>query len=452
MYGLDTKIKNYIDLKIDKNKSFLKNLTFYNEEYKLISMFDSDMNANLSPDRYFAEVNNRVNTLFKISKELDLVPAFLTITAPSAYHNSSKYYNGSTPRETALYLSELWAKFLRLKIFSNMKINTGHNKIYIRVYEPHKSGVPHLHAMIFVPRIYLKQLKQKFYEHFTKFKIKKIALKFIDRFDKSTKYDGATGAIAYILKYMNKTFKSAKDDIMSNEAYYFAYHGIRRFITSQTLVPLWLYRKIKHNEDTRDLYQLTKDYKDGHVYSSFDKEYIFQRYIKNEKEFISYNKDEYIVNSTIEEKILYQKNHFISDQFKNSNVNYDNCPTSWTKKKKDFIPLFQNGIITHMFRNGEFLKYQKHITQMKDFELYQYYENFDFDSDILTYDIKTKEIFDNSIYVKYLSVKNLMITRGLIIGTVENLSSFDIDKFLLIDEKYYQKNYTWYSAKCIGLL
>ena len=80
-------------------------------------MFNSDMNANLSPQRYYAEVSNRVNTLFKLSKELDLVPAFLTITAPSEYHNSSKYYNGSTPRETALYLSELWHKFIQRSVF-----------------------------------------------------------------------------------------------------------------------------------------------------------------------------------------------------------------------------------------------------------------------------------------------------------------------------------------------
>lgn len=76
MYGINEDIKKYIDEKIRKNKDYLKNLTFFTEDYKLVSMFDSDMNANLSPERYFAEVNNRVNTLFRYAKELNLYPAF----------------------------------------------------------------------------------------------------------------------------------------------------------------------------------------------------------------------------------------------------------------------------------------------------------------------------------------------------------------------------------------
>ena len=212
--------------------------------------------------------------------------------------------------------------------------------IYIRVYEPHKSGVPHLHAMIFIPKQYLKEVRAKFFEHFTKYKIKKIALKFIDRFDYSTKYDdGAAGAIAYILKYMNKTFKSAKDDLMSDEAYYFAYHGIRRFITSQTLIPLWIYRKIKHNEDTRDLYKLTKAYKGGNIYTSFNKEYITQRYMNTNR--IVYSSDDIEYHQEIKERVIYQKNYFISAQFKTSKIIYDDVPSSWTKRKKHIFLFFK---------------------------------------------------------------------------------------------------------------
>jgi len=313
MYKMDNKKKIYIDEKIEKNKTFLKNLTFYNEDYKLVNMFDSDLNANLSPGRYFAEVNNRVNTMFKIAKELELSPIFLTITAPGEYHPSSKKYNGFKPRETALYLSDIWRRFLNLMIFRNIKKNSGHKMIYIRVYEPHKSGVPHLHAMLFIPKQYLKDVREKFYEHYLKYGFKKVGLHFKIKFDNSH-FDGATGAIAYILKYMNKTFRSAKNGVMSDEAYYFAYYGIRRFITSQTLIPLWIYRKIKHNENNRDLFQLTKEYKEGHIYTCFDKEYIVQRYLKKER--IEYDRDDIEINISVEERVLYQKNHFIIDQFK----------------------------------------------------------------------------------------------------------------------------------------
>lgn len=410
MYGLDTNIKNYIDNKIEKNKTFLKNLTFYNEDYNLVSMFDSDMNANLSPQRYFAEVSNRVNTIFKISKELNLYPAFVTITAPSAYHNNSATYNGTTPRGTALHLSFLWAKFLRLKLFEHIKDNSGHNMIYIRVYEPHKSGVPHLHAMIFVPKEYIKEVENKFYEHFTKFEINKKALKYISNFSHA-RYEDSKGAIAYILKYMNKTFKNAKDDIMTNEAYYFAYHGIRRFITSQTLIPLWIYRKIKHSTDTRDLHQLTKSYRNGHIYTSFDKTYINQRYIK--KEVIEYSHDHIETIETVEDKIIYQKNHFISNQFQNFNLVYENTPSSWTKQKNR-IPIFENGKITYFYKNGKFIRYQKHITSMTDLELYSYYENYD---------------IENGSYVYYLAIRNLLISKKLLQGQKYNLNNFSLDIF-----------------------
>lgn len=410
MYGLNDDIKKYIDKKIDENKTFLKNMTFYNEDYKLISMFDSDLNANLSPQRYFSEVANRVNTLFDVAKELQLAPAFLTITLPSAFHPKSDVYNGFTPRESALFLSDIWSKFLRLMIFRHIKDDSGHNMIYIRVYEPHKSGVPHLHAMIFVPRAYISDVKVKFFEHFENYDFKSVGLKFITNFTHA-KYEDSKGAIAYILKYMNKTFKNAKEDKMTNEAYYFAYHGIRRFITSQTLIPLWIYRKIKHNEDTRNLKELTRQYKDGNIYSSFDKEFITQRFLKKEK--IVYDVDDIEYSTTVEERLLYQKNHFISEQFKKSNIQNEKVPHTWTKKK-EYIPIFQNDKIIMYYKDGVFKRNTKHITQMSDIELYEYYLNYD---------------VDNSDYTHYLAVRNLMISRKLLKGIIYNLSNFNINTF-----------------------
>lgn len=427
MYGITEEIKKYIDLKIEKNKTYLKNLTFYNEDYKLVSMFDSDMNANLSPERYFAEVNNRVNTLFKYAKELDLYSVFLTITAPSSYHFKSDKYNGSTPRQTALFLSQIWAKFRHLKIFKHIKDNSGHNMIYIRVYEPHKSGVPHLHAMIFLPKNYVKEVKSKFFEHFTKFEISNKSLKFISNFTHA-KYEDSKGAIAYILKYMNKTFKNAKDNIMTNEAYYFAYHGIRRFITSQTLVPLWIYRRIKHNEDSRNLYLVTNQYKSGVISSSSDKTFITKKYLHKDIHVI----DEEIIScdESLQEDIIYQKNYFISEQFKNYNLVYDVIPTTWTKKPF-YIPTFQNGFLIGHFYKNKFIEYKKHICDMSNYELTSFYNS---------YDVDTRS------YVYYLAARNLMIERKLLIGDIISLNNFSLLKHFGLNV------FTWYSAKSLGLI
>ena len=432
MYGLSKEIKNYIDKKIDKNKTFLKNLTFYNEDYELISMFESDINANLSPQRYFAEVNNRVHTLFKIAKELDFVPAFITMTLPSEYHRMkgvykfirgkkiqvdsvyNQKYNGFTPRECSMFLSLIWTNFMKLKVFKHIKNNSGHNSIYIRVYEPHEDGTPHLHAMLFVPRQFLSDVREKFFEHLEDYGFDLVGQKWKQDFTHE-KYEDELGAIAYILKYMNKTFKNAKEDKMTDEAYYYAYYGIRRFITSQTLVPLWLYRKIKHNEDTRDLYKLTKDYKQGHIFSLHDKEYIMHRYVNRH---IEYDEDYNVVDVDIDvdERIIYQKNHFISDQFKFDTKRYEPVPTSWKKKKVNNVPIFENGKIAYIYQNGKIKKYQKHITQMSDVELYHYY---------MSYDV------DNDSYVRYLSVINLLVSRGLLYSKLYNLNNFNFDEFII---------------------
>lgn len=413
MYGINQSIKTYVDNKHEKNKKYLQEMKYYTEDYKLVSVFDSDINSNLSPQRYFAEVANRVNTIFHITKMLRLFPVFITITAPSEYHHISKKYNGSTPKETAMHISDIWAKFLRLSIFKTMKKNSGHNTVYIRVFEPHKkSGVPHLHGMVWLPYGYKSKFKIKFFEHFVKHGFNKIGLKYIDRFDNSKNYDGERGAVAYILKYINKTFKHSKDNSMSDVAYWFSYHGIRKFITSRTLIPLWIYRKIKGNEDTRDLYELTKQYQQGHIFSCFDKEYIMQRYIKKEK--IIYNVDDIEIIASIDEKVIYQKNHFISEQFKTSAIQIENIPTNWTKKKYP-IPTFQDGKITSHYYNGKNYPFNKHIADMKDYELFEYHKNYDVEHDS---------------YTKYLAIENLMIDRKILFKEKHNLDSFNFNKFM----------------------
>lgn len=414
MYGINALQRQYIDDKIEKNKEFLKNLTFFNEDYKLVSMFESDLNANLSPERYFAEVNNRVHTLFAFAKELDLVPAFLTITAPSEYHYSSKSYNGSTPRETALFISSLWNKFKSLKVFKHIRDNSGHNMIYIRVYEPHKSGVPHLHAMIFLPKSYMKEVKSKFFSYFRdNHNIKQ--LKFITRFDNSLQYDGELGAIAYILKYMNKTFKNAKDGLMSSEAYYFAFHGIRRFITSQTLIPLWIYRKIKHDDNHRNLYDLTKDYKNGLIYHAFDKEYIIKKEVSKDIQIVD---DEVLhVDHVLEEKILYQKNHFIAAQFNSFKKSYASAPKRFQIKKHfSSVPIFQENNYIGNFVNGSALLFGNDICpdRMTDVRLYDYFYNLDIETVNLQH---------------YGYVRNTMINRGLLNEEKISLNLYREDVF-----------------------
>lgn len=57
--------------------------------------------------------------------------------------------------------------FQKSNIFKKIKKNE-HKVHYVRVCEPHKKdGVPHLHLMLYVPKIYLQETKKFYKKYFT---------------------------------------------------------------------------------------------------------------------------------------------------------------------------------------------------------------------------------------------------------------------------------------------
>lgn len=273
MYGITNKDKKKIDKKIEYQKEFLQSFSIEVGD-KFHSMLDSCYSANLNPNKYFAEMNNRVNSIFEYTKSENLKPVFITLTAPARFHKKNK--KGKLivdPSDTAKELSKIWAKFLRLKIFKHMKSDTGHNLIYFRVYEPHKSGVPHMHAMLFLPNEYILKVKKRFYNYFNDFGTNKKAIDFKYTFyDKDNKGYSTGGAIAYIIKYITKTFTNEDSNINNDAVYWYVKHRIRRFLSSRTLAPLILYRKIRHDFKNmeNDYLYITKKYQIGQIQRLFN--------------------------------------------------------------------------------------------------------------------------------------------------------------------------------------
>jgi hypothetical protein len=167
MYGISTYDIQTIDTKLELQRKYIQSRFFdFGEETK--SAIEFTYSANLNPKKYFAEMNNRINSIFEYAKQLNLKPVFVTLTAPSKYHKFN--VNGDlkiNPNETAKELTQIFNKFTNLRIFQKMKKELGHGLIYFRVYEPHKSGVPHLHAMLFLPTDYILDIKKKFFSYFT---------------------------------------------------------------------------------------------------------------------------------------------------------------------------------------------------------------------------------------------------------------------------------------------
>lgn len=383
-YGLTQNDLNNIDNKLSKQKDFLKDYIFDFGDGESFNLLDKSMSANINPKKYFAEVNNRVNSLFEYAKILGLFPVFLTITLPDRFHPSSKNYDDSlTVRDGVSYLSESWARFRALKIFKQIKKTSGHNMIYIRVLEPHKSGVPHCHVLLFAPKQFIinrtknNSLKFIFKRHFVSDGASTYAQNF-----KYTWHNEAGGAVAYIMKYLNKTFKNALEDKMTLESYYYAHNRIIRFTSSKTLCPLYIHRKIKHDVRFRNFLTVSHYYRLGLIYHQFDKKFIFFRSL----------------DEIDDEIILYAKNANIDLLFKKSVVHIPKSIVS--KKSFSPAPVYFDGLQSDLiFKNNRFYTPIKSFDSYSDRNLLEYYYNLDID------------LCD---FNHYVNIRNMCVSRRLI--------------------------------------
>ncbi len=270
MYGITKQDIQVIDTKISMQKKYLLSRFFdFGDESK--TALDFTYSANLNPKKYFAEMNNRINSIFDYAKSLNLKPVFITLTAPSKFHKKDREGNLKiSPNETAKELTQIWNRFTSLQIFRKLKKELGHGLVYFRVYEPHKSGVPHLHAMLFLPHDYILPVKHRYYAYFTdkeKLGSNKKAIDF-----KYTWYNSAGGSIAYIMKYVTKTFKNENDTSTQFASYWYIKHNIRRFLCSRTLAPLTIYRKVRHffKNYKNDYLKVTQLIKNNEIHRLFD--------------------------------------------------------------------------------------------------------------------------------------------------------------------------------------
>lgn len=167
-----------------------------------LSLASFTKNAYINSDRYIAEVNHRVWSLYHYANNQGLKNIFLTITLPSEYHPkiANRYKNPKfiddtehTPRAGARELSKMYKKLLDLRAYKNIDKE---DKCYFRVYEPHKDGTPHLHSSMFVPENELDNVIESFTRWF-KTNYPKLQFKIETNIN---------NPVAYLMKYILKTF------------------------------------------------------------------------------------------------------------------------------------------------------------------------------------------------------------------------------------------------------
>jgi len=256
-YGLSEIQIKRTEKKLKLQKAFLNSNIIYDKiTGNSIPLSSIIVSPNHSPNRYYAEIQNRVNTLINEADSRELVPLFMTITLPSKYHpfkhgakgiliKNSKY-NGTRPSEAVKILTKRFAKLRNDRSLRNI---TKDERIYYRVNEPHKSGTPHTHILYYVP-------KDSIYKVMTAFK------RLFPQQGNNIQND-INNSTAYIMKYINKTLpKSKAKKLTQKERYlnaWYSEHNITRFSSSRTLAPLYLYRLLYQRYTLKTL---TKAYKE----------------------------------------------------------------------------------------------------------------------------------------------------------------------------------------------
>ncbi len=276
MFGINEEVRKYALQKIQNQKSYLDK-HFFEIGRDKISMSKLVKNAYINSDKYIAEVNHRVYSLYHYANNKGLKNIFGTITLPTEYHQKIKNTHSNpkfankhidtmydihtkkpnfenvrfkdyTPKAGARELSRMFKNMLDLRFIKDIPKE---DKCYFRVYEPHKDGTPHLHFSLFVPADKVEEVAAKFNKYFTK-KYPSLRVDF---------QTNINNPVAYLMKYILKTFDDLRkeDSKLSDLSLWYVANRITRFYTSRTLISLEIFRKLNGRYNLLELTEMYKD-------------------------------------------------------------------------------------------------------------------------------------------------------------------------------------------------
>ena len=374
MYGLDQYKRKVAKDKIRNTKFFLDNnfIKFGDTEVPYSNFFK---NAFINPNRYIAEIQNRVWSIYNYAMARNLVNVFCTITLPPEFHRLKKLKNGKivrnrkynvdyTPRYSVKHLSKSLKKILDDYFYKSIPRE---DRCYFRVTEPHHDGTPHLHISFFIPEDKVEKFVKLFTRHFPE-PLGKIETK-------------VENPVSYLMKYVLKTLDDLRfgDDNISDLTLWYVYHGICRIYTSRTLISLDVYRVLGGKYSLNELTVMYKE-KRLSVYVHPDTNKVIQVF------------DEF--GRIWCKKMPVDLNFAIRKASK---------PCLKDHKKPIKVEFFdKEGVLLNPVK--------KPIPYMKNYELLQYYLSLD---------------IDKTPYAHYTLTKNECVKRSLIEGQIESLNMLD---------------------------
>lgn len=368
------------DLKEAKNKLARQAKWLASQEYisdvtgELRTFLDFTMSANLSK-RYPAEMWNRANTISDFMLNHNHRIAFLTITLNGCFRRAlnGDYSRFKSQDEKKLspeffekklkndpcsikdlvdLLNFQWLAFIK-RFFGYLK---GSKYFYIRAFEPHKDGVPHIHALISYPKEIHEKVLQAYKDIFNAPQNLKSTYLSKEQV-KNGEINGFQWSInnpaGYVLKYINKSFINCLEnkELNHQQAWYIKYK-VRRFTTSRHQIPLWIYRKI--NFFKKDFYNLCllKDHSDWFCEWDYNSQYFRLSNIKT-TELINYENG--VLEYSIQGKIIHRYEKKLPKKPQRQKID---LRTYDEKDKKPFGRWEGRKLINRM-KDYEFLEYFK---------------------------------------------------------------------------------------------
>lgn len=351
--------------------------------------------------KYKNLIGLKVKELNRITKESDLIPLFITFTNPSKFHpfvsvkNQKNTYKLNEKYDfddlkTCINESYQNINMIYREFYKNIKTFSKDIK-FIKIVEPHKSLVCHLHRVFYIHKKDIDTIHNKYKNILKKHHLKQCKFEILKNCKGSS----------YITKYILKNF--SKDDLYSLDGYK-KLHKIRIFTMSNLDLKTDYFKKLYFNNKELNL-KVIKEIKNKT--SKYDN--LYQFYTLNTR----------IIHENINENGEFRK--------KTINKNKGNLFTIYKKTQKEEVERktkilkFDREIETY---NKDIIKENEKINEENDFKnkfknkFYKknYYEIIDNYLDLKTFEkvylIKKYKIEEKKEIVLINKIKKLIIKNN----------------------------------------
>lgn len=252
-----------------RNQQNLKNIKT-GEVLSLKYSFDSNQKE------YIKTIEQKVNALVSLAVAQNLSPIFITLTVPSEFHPFKTLKNGIIVEnkkykfvklDDAIVEAYQELKTIYRTFYKRLK-NYSKHIYYIKITEPHKSLIPHIHILLFVEKEQQQNAKKLFLKIYKEYKLQRID------YDESVLNDNLKNAVSYIMKYVLKTINSNDEFFKRWLDGWRKKYKIRACEMSNLPISIEVYKKLYYN--------LPSDLKESiQEEIELNKQSFFEYFIKN---------------------------------------------------------------------------------------------------------------------------------------------------------------------------